>query len=169
MLKRISYFLGHLVCHTLPPAMKRCRPTGPVRMCHGDSGLWLPLSSGAKVQTLDSPARTETGIKRGPKQQRGTVRAGVGRGEPGSSHRVRGEGFSAHSDLQGWREGGRGSTFLLLLSQGFLKAGLPVLCCTSGFPLGTRLSHTHTWARFKASSTRVLLVTLSPKSSVCWK
>ena len=138
-------------------------------MCHGDSGLWYPSSFRAKVQRLDSPSRTETSIKRGPIQQRGIVRTGVGRGEPGSSHRVWGEGLSAHSDLRGWREEGRGSTFLLLLSQDFLKAGLPVLCCTSGFPLGTRLSHTHTWARFKASSTRVLLVTLSPKSSVRWK
>lgn len=123
----------------------------------------------AEGQRPGSPARTQTRTKRGPDAAEGDSGGRGGRGEPGSSHSVWGEGLSAHADLRGWREEGRGSTFLLLLSQDFLKVGLPVLCGTSGFPLGTRLPHTHTWASFKASSTRVLPVTLSPESSVHWK
>lgn len=60
----------------------------------------------------ESPARRAIGVKSNladSAEGHCEGRGGVRRAE--LSRRVWGKGLSAHSDLQGWRERGRGSTF----------------------------------------------------------
>lgn len=114
--------------------------------------------------TLDSHGRTRQ-YKEGPEAADGDSE---GTGRSRSQVQVTGVWGRAcqPSDLRGWREG-EGSTFCCL-SQDFLKADSLFSAAHQAF-LWAWLSHTHTWASSKASSTWVLLVTLSPKSSVRWK
>lgn len=175
MLKRNSYFPGHPLYYPLLPLGNRHRPTGPASLCHCDSGIWFPSSLRAEVQRLESPARRGW-VERAAclRQLRGMGRAGVGRAR-GAALKTQGvgEGLSAHSDLQGWSWGwGERKHIFAAPPQGFLKAGLPVLCCTSSFPPGahsaTALTEPHV-AEVQSLQRPRLLVTLSPNSSGRWK
>lgn len=104
-----SYFQNHPLSY---PHETEADLGGPASVRQCDNGIWLPPSSRAEGQRRESPARRVMGLKshlsdsaKGPCEDRGVVRGAE------LSHRVWGKGLSAHSDLQGWRERGRGSTF----------------------------------------------------------